>query len=317
MRPFITGATGLVGSHLVAEFLRRGVEPVCLVRDSMPTSLYETMGLREKCITVSGDLDDVRSLERIMVEHEVDTVFHLAAQTIVRYGHQGPLSTFEANIRGSWNVLEAARRKSRFPRVVVASSDKAYGKHAPPYVEWMALRGSYPYDVSKSCMDLISASYFETYSLPITIVRCSNLYGPGDLNWSRIVPRTVRFSVKRDVDLELRGGGLMKRDYLHVKDAVSGYLLAAEKKEAIGNAYNFGTGSPVETSFVVDRILTMLNHDGPPPVKTSNGENEITHQWMNTLKAEVELGWHPSRTLEQGLVETVAWYQEYFKVQVS
>ena len=311
MRPFITGATGLVGANLVTALVESGVEPVCLVRDSLPTSLYETMSLRVDCVTVNGDIQDLHLLERVMVEYEIDTVFHLAAQTIVRYGHQGPLSTFETNVRGTWNVLEAARNKGRMERVVIASSDKAYGQHDPPYVETMALHGAYPYDVSKSCADLIAASYHETYSLPVTVVRCSNLYGPGDLNWSRIIPRTIRFAVKKDVDLKLRGRGLMKRDYMHVDDAVSGYLAAASKPIAVGRSYNFGMGEPISISGVVQMTLDLLDYKGEQPEVTQEGENEITDQWMDCSRAKADLGWAPTYNLHRGLNKTIQWYREY------
>lgn len=312
MRPLITGATGLVGSNLAELLVAAGQEPVCLIRDGLPKTHYHESGTSKRCINVSGDLSDIRALERILVEHEVGVIYHLAAQTIVRYGELGPLTTFEANIRGTWNVLEAARRHKPIQRVVVASSDKAYGPQDPPYIESMPLAGVYPYDVSKSCADLIARSYHETYKLPVVIVRCSNLYGPGDLNWSRIIPRTIRYCLKGDVDLKIRAFGRMKRDYLHVADAVAAYAMVGDPGvDCDGHSYNFGSGNPVQTSEVVEHITRILKYEGPAPVQIMDDRNEITDQWMDTRHAHDHLGWEPQVRLVDGLTKTAEWYRGF------
>jgi CDP-glucose 4,6-dehydratase len=315
VRPFITGATGLIGGWLVETLISKGIEPVCLVRDGVPRSRFHSRGLDKKAVTVTGDLSDVEMLSRVLVEYEVDTVFHLAAQTIVRYGDEGPLATFDTNVAGTWNVLEAARRKRGIKRVVVASSDKAYGQQLLPYNESMPVEGCYPYDVSKSCADLIARAYHKSYGLPVVVVRCSNVYGPGDLNWSRIIPRTIRFAHKGDVELLLRAGGLMKRDYIHLSDVVSAYLLVARHPDAIGHAFNFGNGEPVTTVSVVHRILALMNYHGVTPTATRDGANEIEDQWMDCRKAREMLGWKPSTSLEHGLIQTIAWYMEFLDGQ--
>ena len=227
---FVTGATGLLGSHMVAELLDRGANAVCLVRDQVSQSHFQRLGLDRRAVIVRGSLEDYPLLERALNEHEIDTVLHLGAQTIVGTANRNPLATFEANIRGTYNLLEAARRNGKkVKRVVVASSDKAYGAQPVlPYDEDAPLTGRFPYDCSKSCTDLIARCYFETYRLNVCITRCGNLFGPGDLNWNRIVPGTIRSAIRGERPI-IRSDGHFIRDYVYVGDAVAAYLDLAEQ----------------------------------------------------------------------------------------
>lgn len=311
MNVFVTGATGLIGAHLTEALLLAGHQVVCLVRDGVPAGYFHQKRLSERCIVVRGDIQDAPLLARALTEYEIESVYHLAAQTIVRYGSQSPVGTFEANVRGTWNLLEACRSYPKVKRVVVASSDKAYGDQPLPYSEGMRLAGKYPYDVSKSCADLIAQSYYHTYTLPVSIVRCSNVYGAGDVNWSRIVPRTFRRGIKRDVDLVLRGGGAMQRDYLHVSDAVSGYF-AVHDNGACGEAYNFGTGQPIALHYAVEMIFERLGLQ-PDFVSAHGSDIEIYHQWMDKTKARKYLKWQPSVTFEGGIDLSIPWYREFLK----
>ena len=310
MRAFVTGATGLLGSHLVTRLVNDGNDVVTLVRDRRGyTPFYDEclFGITE----VKGELADYRTIERALFEYQIETVFHLAAQTQVRISDGSPYTTFETNIRGTYTVLEACRSYGKLKRVVIASSDKAYGGQPCPYTETQSVAGEYPYDVSKSCGDLIARSYAVTYGLPVSIVRCCNLYGPGDLNWQRIVPASMRFAFKGE-PLNLRGGGKMKRDYLNVEDAVDAYLACAGSDTVKGEAWNFGTGEPVEISKIVSMALRMADCKRSPSIEGGH-EKEIKDQWMNYDKAKSVLGWSPKVSLESGLQETVDWYKEHLR----
>ncbi|HCJ10902.1 MAG TPA: sugar dehydratase [Clostridiales bacterium] len=311
----VTGGTGFVGSWLVKELVDRGADVVCLVRDHVPRCWLFLSGYLERVTSVRGCVEDYRTLERVLNEYEVETVFHLAAQTIVGTANRSPLATFEANVRGTYNLLEAARVHGRtVRRVVVASTDKVYGRHEDlPYTEDMPLRGTYPYDVSKTCAELITRAYARTYDLPAAVARCGNIYGGGDLNFSRLVPGTIRSLVlgRRPV---IRSDGRHTRDYLYVEDAVRGYLLLAEalsEPAVCGEAFNFGTGTPVTVLEMVRLLRVLMGRLDLEPVVQGGAPAEIERQSLSAEKARRVLGWSPVYSLEEGLQETVAWYREH------
>jgi CDP-glucose 4,6-dehydratase len=317
-RVFVTGATGLVGSWLVQSLLEHGAYVVCLVRDADPQSELFRIGAIDKVSVVSGRLEEFDTLERAIVDHECDTVFHLGAQTIVGSALRSPLVTFEANIRGSYNLLEACRRQqSLIKAVVVASSDKAYGEcESLPYDETMPPLGKHPYDVSKSCTDLLATTYQHTYGLPTVVARCGNIYGGGDLNWSRIVPGTIA-SLLRDERPILRSDGSFLRDYVYVKDAVQAYLrfgdvLHQEPGRISGQAYNFGPSEPKSVLEVVTAIQRLMGREELTPDIRNNARAEIKDQYLDSAKALRELGLKPAMNFENGLMETIAWYRNYF-----
>jgi CDP-glucose 4,6-dehydratase len=312
-KTFVTGATGLLGSWLVEELLRRGADVVCLVRDRTPKSRFFLEGLAARTTIVDGDVADESLILRALNEHEIDTVFHLAAQTIVGTAARSTLSTFEANVKGTWVLLDACRAlKGSVKRVVVASSDKAYGVHdVLPYTEDAPLRGLYPYDVSKSCSDLITVSFAATYGVPAATTRCGNLYGGGDLNWSRIVPGTVRAALRGERPV-VRSDGTLLRDYFYVEDAVAAYLLLAESLEAKnlgGRAFNFGTGRPVRVLDIVEAVLRATGRTDLAPIIEGRNFGEIPAQWLDTTRAERELGFRHRFPLDEGVRRAVAWYR--------
>jgi CDP-glucose 4,6-dehydratase len=310
---FLTGCTGLLGSWMVAELLRRGAKVTGLVRDLVPKSRLYTDDWANKINIVRGGVEDVGVIERAIAEYEVDTVFHLAAQTIVGVANKNPLGTFEANIKGTWNLLEACRRVGGVSRIVIASSDKAYGdQEVLPYNETTPLQGEHPYDVSKSCADLISRTYYVSYGLPVCITRCGNFYGGGDLNFNRIVPDTIR-SALRDKPVTIRSDGSYIRDYFYVKDGVLAYLHLAEqmdRKEVLGEAFNFSNELQITVLDLVRKILVLMNKTHLEPVILNQATNEIKHQYLSAEKARQLLNWHPEYTLERGLQETIKWYGE-------
>lgn len=314
-RVFVTGCTGLVGAWLTDWLVSRGADVVGLIRDSVPGSNFYRLGLDRRIVSVSGELEDYALIERILNEYEIEVVFHLAAQTIVGIANHSPLSTFSANIAGTWNVLEAARRGKSIKAVVQASSDKAYGTHETlPYRETAPLIGRHPYDVSKSCADLIAQAYWTTYRLPVAITRCGNFYGGGDLNLNRLVPGTIRSLVDGQRPI-IRSDGSLIRDYFYVKDGVSAYVLTAEKLlagEAQGEAYNFSNEVQITVRELVDLICRLAGVTQLEPVVLNDAPNEIPHQYLSAEKARRELDWAPTYTLEQGLLETIAWYRSYF-----
>ncbi len=290
-----------------------GADVVCLVRDWVPQSELVRARIIERVKAVRGDVRDQALLERALGEHEIDTVIHLAAQTIVGIANRNPISTFEANITGTWTLLEACRRTPTVKQIVLASSDKAYGDHeALPYNEEAPLRGRHPYDVSKSCADLIAQSYAHTYSLPVAITRCGNFYGGGDLNWNRIVPGTIR-SVLRGQRPIIRSDGNYVRDYFYVEDGAEANLLLAERlaarPELRGEAFNFSNEIQVTVLDLVQRILARMNSNLAPDIR-NEASNEILHQYLSAEKARRMLGWSPLFTLEDGLDRTIAWYEE-------
>ncbi len=319
---FVTGATGLVGSWLTRFLVEEGAVVTALVRDAVPRSILWSRDASFSHVcgainVVHGSLEDQPLLERAINEYEAEVVFHLGAQTIVGTANRNPLSTFESNIRGTYNLLEACRRNGKLVRaVVVASSDKAYGdQSALPYTEGSPLQGRHPYDVSKSCTDLIAQSYFRTYALPVCVTRCGNFYGPGDLNFNRIIPQTIRH-VLHDERPIIRSDGTFIRDYFYVKDGALAYRFLAEKMlrrpEPAGEAYNFSNEIQLTVLELVGRILSLMGREDLAPVVQSRASHEIRHQYLSAEKARTVLGWRPSYTLEEGLRETVAWYREFF-----
>lgn len=312
----VTGATGLVGGWVVRRLREAGANVVCLIRDWVPDSELVRSRFIEQTTVVRGDLCDGPLCERTLGEYEIATVIHLAAQTIVGIANRNPISTFETNIQGTWALLEACRRSPKVKQIVVASSDKAYGAQEKlPYDETMPLQGQHPYDVSKSCADLIAQCYAHTFGLNVAITRCGNFYGGGDLNWNRIVPGTIR-SVLRGERPIIRSDGHFVRDYFYVEDGAAAYLLLAEKIAADpklkGEAFNFSNESQVSVLELAGRILKLMESDLQPDVR-NEASNEIRHQYLSAAKARRLLGWKPLFTLDQGLQATIGWYQEYLR----
>jgi len=311
---FVTGGTGLVGGWLVRRLLKAGADVVCLVRDWVPQSELVRARLTDRVKIVRGDVRDRNVLERALGEYEVDTVIHLAAQTIVTIANRNPISTFETNIAGTWSLLEACRRSSRVKQIVLASSDKAYGSHeALPYEEDAPLEGRHPYDVSKSCADLLGQAYAATFDLPVGITRCGNFYGGGDLNWNRIVPGTVR-SVLRGQRPIIRSDGQYVRDYFYVEDGAAAYIHLAERLAADpglhGHAFNFSNENQVTVLDITQMILRLMNSSLEPIIR-NEVTNEIAHQYLSAAKARRMLKWAPDFTLEAGLSATIAWYRDF------
>lgn len=310
----VTGASGLIGGWLVSRLLAAGADVVCLVRDWVPQSEVVRNKLIDKVKVVRGDVRDQETAERTLGEYEIDTVIHLAAQTIVGIANRNPVSTFQTNIAGTWSLLEACRRSPAVKQIVVASSDKAYGDHEVlPYTEDATLQGKHPYDVSKSCADLIAQAYATTYQLPVGITRCGNFYGGGDLNWNRLVPGTIR-SVLRGQRPVVRSDGLFIRDYFYAEDGAIANMILAERLAADpqlrGQAFNFSNETQSTVLELVDRILALLNSDLRPDVR-NEASNEIRHQYLSAAKAKRLLGWQPLFTLDEGLSLTIAWYKDF------
>lgn len=311
---FVTGATGFVGGWLAKELVALGARVVCLVRDVIPRSIFFGSGLKDRVVSVAGSLQDLPLLERVLQEYEIDTCFHLAAEAIVSVASGSPLSAFESNIRGTWHLLDATRRSGVVRRVVVASSDKVYGSQAVlPYREDAAMQGCYPYDVSKSCADLLARAYFQSYNLAVAITRCANIYGGGDFNFSRLIPGTIR-SVLRGERPLIRSDGQYTRDFLYIDDAVEAYLMLAEaldREEVRGRAFNFGTGSPVQVLDLVKTIISMGGREDLVPVILNHASNEIKDQYLCSENARKVLGWEPRATLGVGLEKTFRWYEKF------
>ncbi len=313
----ITGATGLVGSWLARRLVEAGADVVCVVRDWVPQSEIVRSGTLDRVKVVRGDICDRELIERTLGEYEVNTVFHLAAQTIVGIANRNPISTFESNIAGTWNVLEACRRSPAVKAIVIASSDKAYGDQDQlPYSEDTPLEGRHPYDVSKSCADLIAQAYGTTYGSPVAITRCGNFYGGGDLNWNRIVPGTIR-SVLRGERPVIRSDGQFVRDYFYVEDGAAAYMLLAElmltePERVLGQAFNFSNEIQVTVTELVNRILEKMNSSLQPDIR-NEASNEIRHQYLSAEAARTRLGWRPLFSLEEGLTRTIEWYRNFLE----
>jgi len=312
----VTGATGLIGGWLVRRLVEQGSDVVCLVRDWVPQSELARNGLLETVKVVRGDVRDQSLLERTLGEYEIDTVLHLAAQTIVGIANRNPVSTLETNIAGTWALLEACRRSPLIKQIVVASSDKAYGDHDKlPYSESSPLQGGHPYDVSKSCADLIAQSYATTYDLPVAITRCGNFYGGGDLNWNRLVPGTIR-SVIRGERPVIRSDGQYVRDYFYAEDGAAANMILAEAlathPELRGQAFNFSNETQVTVLELVDRLLALMDSTLEPDIR-NEATNEIRHQYLDATRAREALQWKPEFTLDEGLRRTIDWYKAFLE----
>ena len=312
---FLTGVTGFLGSHIAKELVKRGANVVGLIRDNIPQSYLYEGDEYKKMRFVSGDLEDRVLIERVIGEYEIDTVFHVAAQAIVGVANKNPISTFDSNIKGTWTILDACRRSPLVKRIIVASSDKAYGEQKVlPYDETMPLNGRHPYDVSKSCTDLIAQAYYTTYRLPVCITRCGNLFGEGDLNFNRIIPQTIR-SILNGEKPVIRSDGTLIRDYFYIEDAVSAYILLAEKlteQSLAREAFNFSNEAPYTVKDLVNEIIDAM-HSNLDAVILNEAGNEIKNQCLSAEKAHRILNFKPAFTVREGLERTIEWYKKFLK----
>ena len=318
-RVFVTGCSGFLGCWMVEELNRRGAFTVGLTRDQERQIAMPGDGEVAPDAMVHGEVENYDLLLRAINEHEIDTVLHLAAQAIVGTAVRSPRSTFEANIRGTWNVLEACRELGgQVKRIIIASSDKAYGEAQKlPYDETMPLQGRHPYDASKSCADILAQTYHATYRLPVCITRSGNFFGGRDRNFNRIVPGTIRWALAGERPV-LRSDGTMVRDYIYVRDVVQAYLALAERMQdpaLHGHAFNFSHEQPLSVLEIVQRILKLAGRPDLEPVILGEASNEIPSQFLAAAKARRMLGWQPSWTLDAALAETIAWYREWLTRQ--
>ncbi len=313
----ITGCSGLTGSWLAANLVESGADVVGLIRDQIPRSQLYRSGTINKISVVDGDISDYKLLERTLVEYEIDTIFHLAAQTIVSIANRAPLSTFETNIKGTWSLLEAARRNPTVHQILMASTDRVYGdQETLPYVENMASLGTHPYDVSKSCADLIAIAYVKTYDLPLVITRFSNIYGGGDLNWNRLIPGSMRSIIRGERPI-IRSDGSFRRDYVFVEDVVEGYLRAAEQLQSDsirGQIFNMGTDEPTSVLHIVKNIIAISDQPQLTPLILDEEKKEIAEKYVDSKKAKDMLGWNPQHDLSRGLSKTMKWYREFLAI---
>jgi CDP-glucose 4,6-dehydratase len=313
---FVTGATGLLGPWLINELLEQQANVFALVRDFIPNSLFFKQTIDKKVNVVKGDLLDFSLLQRVLNEFDIHAVFHLGAQAIVGIANRSPISTFRSNIEGTWNLLEACRLSPWVKKIVVASSDKAYGAQKNlPYIEDAPMQGRFPYDVSKSCADLIAQSYFHSYNLPVCVTRCGNFFGGGDLHFNRIIPGTIRSVLENERPI-IRSNGLFIRDYIYVKDVVHAYLTLAEKMDEtsiIGQCFNFSTDQPFSVIEVVDLILRIMGCENLQPIIQNQANNEIPEQHLSSKKSAKILNWKIKYGVEVGLKETIEWYRNFFE----
>lgn len=312
----ITGATGFIGSWLVKELLSKEAKIVCLIRDIVPDSIFFSDSLDKKVIIARGELEELLDIERTINEYEPSVIIHLGAQTIVRTANNSPLGTFNSNVKGTWNLLEACRLHDKtIESIVVASSDKAYGDQEKlPYTEDSPLNATNPYDLSKACADMLSKSYGITYNLPVSISRCGNFFGGGDLNFSRIVPGTIK-SAYFGKNPVIRSDGMYVRDYIYVKDAVDAYMCLAEKTKSLklkGDSFNFSNEVQLTVIELTNKILELMNKSSLKPEILNEAKNEIKNQHLSAEKAGKVLGWKSKWTVENGLKETIKWYEDYF-----
>lgn len=318
-RVFVTGATGLLGSWLTEALVAKGANVTVLIRDWVPDSELITTKMFEKVNIVRGDIVDLETVERVLNEYEIDTVFHLGAQTIVQTATRSPLSSFESNIKGTWTLLEACRHVGTIQRIIVASTDKAYGtQKVLPYTEQMPLLAKHPYDVSKACADMIAHAYYATYGLPIAITRCGNIYGGADLNYNRIVPGTIQSFLNNERPI-IRSDGKYVRDYIYIKDVIAAYMLLAENLHRIdvrGQAFNFSTNNRLNVLQVVEHIKRIMQKDLEPDIQNT-AKAEIPEQYLSSEKAEKILGWKALYSIEDGLKETINWYENFFNEKVK
>jgi len=317
-RVFVTGASGLIGGWLINELKKKKAEIIILLRDWVSTSMVLSSSEINKITIVNGDLSDPKQLERILCEYEIKNLIHLAAQTIVPIANENPLSTFESNVRGTWNLLEACRNVKSIESIVIASSDKAYGHSLKlPYKEDSPLRPVYPYDVSKACAEMVGVSYAKTFDLPIAITKCGNLYGGGDLNWNRLIPGTIRSMIRGEIPI-IRSNGKLIRDYIYVEDVVKAYVLLSRELSSnskyVGEAFNFSNETPVNVMNIVKLIIKKFKKKIEPIIEDKI-KGEIINQFLDSSKAKKELGWSPIFSLESGLDKTISWYEDYFIVK--
>jgi CDP-glucose 4,6-dehydratase len=317
---FVTGATGLMGGWLVKHLLSEGADVVALIRDSVPRTMFTTDGLASRVTSVQGCLEDLSLLRRTLSEYSIRTVFHLAAQPLVGVAKANPVGTLQANVMGTWNVLEAARLAG-VAETVIASSDKAYGISANlPYLETHPLKGTFPYDVSKSCADLISTMYAETYGLPVAVMRCANLFGGGDLNFSRTIPGVIQ-STLQGQQFRIRSDGTCIRDFLYVKDAARAYMTVAEglarHPELSGEAFNFSMAVKLTVLDTVAYVLRLMQREDLEPIVENQARAEIQEQYMTCDKARQAFGWEPEYGMDEALRETIDWYSDYFGIPAA
>ena len=311
---FITGAAGFVGSNLTKALIEKGAKAVCLQRDENQPNSLDVLGLRDRVTVIRGELEDLELHRRILNEYEVEAVFHLAAQAIVGAANRSPVSTFESNIRGTYMLLEACRLTGTVTSVVVASSDKAYGSNPTlPYREDLPLQGVFPYDVSKSCTDLLARSFAVTFDMPVVVTRSANIYGPADLNLSRIIPGTI-ISVLRGEDPVVRSDGTPIREFVHTDDVCSAYLLLAEKIDEVrGEAFNIGTNESVQILELTNKIIDLAGASGrlkPNVLLRSKIRHEIDAQFLSAAKVKDRTGWSATVSLDDGLLRTIEWYNQ-------
>ena len=309
----ITGSEGFLGSNLVKRLLSYGAEVAGLDIKTKRKNTVLTKEDYKKIKVIKGDVANYNLLKSILSKYKPEYIFHLAAEAIVDKCYKDPMKTFSSNIRGTWTVLEASRNSKRVKGIIIASSDKAYGSHSKlPYREETALSGSHPYDVSKSCTDLIARTYFNVYGTPAAVTRCGNIYGPGDFNFSRIAPDTIR-SALSGKKLMIRSDGKFTRDYVFVEDIVDGYLMLAEKlkrKNLSGEAFNLSNEKPVSVLQFTKMIYKAANRK--PRLNILNkAKYEIQDQYLSSKKARRILGWKPKHSLDKGLKRTIEWYKTY------
>ncbi|MCU1263945.1 MAG: hypothetical protein JWM21_263 [Acidobacteria bacterium] len=318
---FVTGATGFVGAHIVKGLIEQGARVVCLQRDGVNTNALDLFDLRRFVTVISGKVEDFELMLRILGEYRIESIFHLAAQALVGTTKHSALSTFESNIRGTYTLLEACRQNPTVKSIVVASSDKAYGTSPQlPYSEDNPLAGLFPYDASKACTDIVARSYAHSYELPVAVTRCANIYGPGDMNFSRVIPGAIMAALAGEAPV-VRSDGTPYRDFVYVDDIVRAYLLLAEQIEAVrGEAFNFGSGCPVQILELVERIIRLTGKEGaitPLVMLEQKIAGEIDMQYLLSQKAETRLGWKGEVTLDEGLQRTIDWYRSYVENDVA
>lgn len=310
-RVFVTGCTGFLGSWLTDELLQLDARVFGLVRDPAGVGKLKHA---DRCTLVHGCLEDREVIEDAINDHQIDTVFHFGAQAIVGIANRDPHATFETNIRGTYNLLESCRRAGAVTRVVVSSSDLAYGAQPTlPLVETMFLSGNHPYDVSKSCADLIAQTYHHTYGLPVCITRCGNVFGGRDLNFNRIVPGMIRWGLRGERPI-IRSDGKFVRDYIYVRDVANAYLTLARRmddRSLHGHAFNFGMDTRVSVRELTERILSLMDRSDLRPIVLNEASGEVRDGFLSSAKARKMLDWRPRYTLDEGLVETIQWYREH------
>ncbi|MEK6946705.1 MAG: GDP-mannose 4,6-dehydratase [Nanoarchaeota archaeon] len=315
MNVLVTGADGFIGSHIAKALVDKGTNVTTIVRDVKKTSNLDVLNLRNKVNIIHGDLVNFHDCERTINEYDVEFIFHIAAQAIVGPANRSPLSTFESNIKGTWNILEACRLSKTAKGLIVASSDKAYGQQKKlPYTEESPLNGYYPYDASKACAEILARCYYMTYNIPLAITRNANTYGPADMNMSRIIPDVIT-TVLRGEQPVIRSDGTPERDYMYVKDAVSAYLTLAEnlhRKEIVGQAFNFGTSKPISVIELYSKIIKLMGKSVKPKI-LGEAKNEIDRQYLAIGKVKKILKWQPKYTIDQGLKETIEWYKNNYQ----